>query len=428
MADDDTQLGTATTGLYLAAPVTLSRDDRRRHLHIIGKTGTGKTTLLLSLILADIDRGDGLAFLDPHGDAARAVIKSAAAHRLPDIIYLDPADLGHPVGFNPLYDVPFDQRSLVTTHIVSTFHHIWRDSWGVRLEYILQNGVRLLLDTPHSTLLGLSALLVNDRYRERLIANCRDPQVRHFWTAEVPTWGDKFAAEALSPVQNKIGALLAPPVLRNILGQHKPTLDIPAIMNSGRILVINLAKGALGSGPSFLLGALLSTAFAQAAEGRASMPEAERRDFYLYADEFQNFATDSFATILSEARKYRLALTLAHQYLGQLPNALADAVLGNAGSLLAFRIGARDAECLAPEFGVSAPQAFTDLPNHEAWARLIQDGTPTDAMRLSFAPLPASDCDHTAAVIARTRARYTRPRAKVEAEIAAFMACPLPLS
>lgn len=428
MADDDTQLGTATTGLYLAAPVMLSRDDRRRHLHIIGKTGTGKTTLLLSLILSDIARGDGLAFLDPHGDAAQAVIRSAAAHRLPDIIYLNPADLEHPVGFNPLYGVPFDQRSLVTAHIVSTFHHIWRDSWGVRLEYILQNGVRLLLDTPHSTLLGLSALLVHERYRERLIANCRDPQVRHFWTQEVPGWGDKFAAEALSPVQNKIGALLAPPVLRNILGQHKPTLDIPAIMNSGRILVVNLAKGALGSGPSFLLGALLSTAFAQAAEGRASIPEEQRRDFYLYADEFQNFATDSFATILSEARKYRLALTLAHQYLGQLPHALADAVLGNAGSLLAFRIGAHDAERLAAEFGLSAPQAFTDLPNHEAWARLIRDGTPTDAMRLSFAPLLASECDHTDAVVARTRARYTRSRAKVEAEIAAFMECPLPLS
>lgn len=428
MADDDTQLGSTTTGLYLDAPVTLSRDDRRRHLHIIGKTGTGKTTLLLSLILADIARGDGLAFLDPHGDAARAVIRSAAAHRLPDIIYLDPADLEHPVGLNPLYDIPFDRRSLVTAHIVSTFHHIWRDSWGVRLEYILQNGVRLLLDTPHSTLLGLSALLVNDRYRERLIANCRDPQVRHFWNDEVPAWGDKFTAEALSPVQNKIGALLAPPVLRNILGQHKPTLDIPAIMNSGRILVVNLAKGALGSGPSFLLGALLSTAFAQAAEGRASIPEEQRRDFYLYADEFQNFATDSFASILSEARKYRLALTLAHQYLGQLPHSLADAVLGNAGSLLAFRIGARDAEVLAPEFGVSAPQAFTDLPNHQAWARLIRDGTPTDAMRLSFAPPPEIDCDHTDAVIARTRARYTRPRAQVEAEIAAFIERPLPLS
>lgn len=428
MADDDTLLGFTTSGLSLDSPVTLSRDDRRRHIHVIGKTGTGKSTLLLSLIRADIERGDGLAFLDPHGDTAKGVIAAAPNHRIADFIYLDPSDLEHPVGFNPLHAVALDQRPLVTAHIVSTFKHIWRDTWGPRLEYVLQNAVRLLLDTPGSTLLGLSAVLVNERYRERLLANCCDDQVHHFWTQELPAWGANFKAEALSPVQNKIGALLAPPVLRNILGQHRPTLDIPAIMNSGRVLVINLSKGSLGAGPSFLLGALFSTAFSQAAEARARIPETDRRDFYLYADEFQNFATESFATILSEARKYRLSLTLAHQFLGQLPDALRDAVLGNAGSLLAFRIGAQDAETLSPEFGIRSPSAFSDLPNYAAWARLVRAGTPGDPIHLRFDQPPAPARDASEAVIARTRARYTRSRAKVEAEIQSFTRNPLPLS
>lgn len=428
MAADDTVLGTTTSGLSLDAPVTLSHDDRRRHLHVIGKTGTGKTTLLLSLMQADLESGRGFAFLDPNGDAARAVISFVPRHRIADIIYFDPADLKHPVGFNPLFNIARDRRPLVTAHVVATFRHIWADSWGPRLEYVLQNSIRLLLECEGSTLLGLPALLVDERYRDRLLSRCSDGQVRNFWTRELAAWGDNFKAEALSPLQNKIGALLGSPMLCNILGQHRPTLDIPAIMNSGRVLIINIAKGNIGEGPSFLLGALLSTAFAQAAETRASMREEERLDFYLYADEFQNFATDSFATILSEARKYRLALTLSHQFLGQLPPYLRQAVLGNAGSLIAFRVGAEDAMALAPELGLTSPSAFTDLPNYEAWARLIRDRHPGDAMRLSFDPLVFPGPDSTDAVIARTRARYTRPRAKVEAEAERFMVNPLPLS
>lgn len=428
MADDDTLLGTTTRGLDLDAPVTLSRDDRRRHLYVIGKTGTGKSTLLQSLIFSDLAAGGGLAFLDPHGDTARAIIKSTPRHRIPDIIYLDPADLAHPVGFNPLYSVAPDRRPLVAAHVVSTFKHIWADSWGPRLAYVLQNSVRLLLDSTGSTLLGLPSLLVNDRYRDRLLARCQDPQVRQFWTGELAEWGDAFKAEALSPLQNKIGALLASPVLRNILGQHRPTIDIPAIMNSGRVLIVNLSKGSLGPEPSFLLGALLSTAFAQAAEGRSSIPEEERRDFTLYADEFQNFATDSFSTILSEARKYRLSLVLSHQFLGQVPPLLRQAIFGNTGSLIACRVGALDAETLAPEVGIPSPSAFTDLPNFHAWARLIRNGAPSDPVYLRLAPPIESEEDATETVIARSRGRYTRPRAKVEEEIARFIADPMPLS
>lgn len=425
---DDVQLGTTISGLNLHASVMLSESDRRRHLYVIGKTGTGKSTLLLSLILADLAQGRGLALLDPHGDLAKTVIDRTPRNRIADFIYLDPADLEYPLGFNPLFNVELDRRPLVAAHIVSAFRHIWADSWGPRLEYLLQNSVRLLLDGAGSTLLGLPALLINERYRERLLRSCQDPQVRQFWTQELAAWGDAFKAEALSPLQNKIGALLSSPVLRNILGQHKPTLDIPRIMNSGRVLIVNLSKGNLGAGPSFLLGALLSTAFAQGAEARASIPEHERRDFHFYADEFQNFATDSFGSILSEARKYRLSLTLAHQFLGQIPLTLRQAVLGNAGSIIAYRIGSEDATALAPEFGIPSPTAFTDLANYEAWARLIRNGAPTDATRICFEAPGTIASGQTNAVIARTRARYTRPRRNVEDEIARFISNPLPLS
>lgn len=427
MLDDTSYLGTRITGLTLDSPVTLGEDDRRRHLYLIGKTGTGKSTLILSLVLADLAAGRGLALLDPHGDLARAVIDAMPRHRIPDAIYLNPADLEFPAGFNPLFGVAPDRRPLVAAHILAAFHHIWADSWGPRLEYLLLNSLRLLLDGTGSTLIGLPALLVNERYRERLLATCRDAQVRQFWTHEITAWGDQFKAEALSPLQNKIGALLSSPVIRNILGQSRPTLDIPAIMNNNRVLIINISKGELGEGPSYLLGALLATAFSQGAEARALIPENERRDFHLYADEFQNFATDSFASILSEARKYRLSLTLAHQFLGQLPPLLRKAVLGNAGSLIVFRIGAEDAEALAPELGVHSASALSDLANYQAWARLIRDGNPTDPFPLST-EVPDFDTGRAGAVIARTRARYTRPRNSVEAEIDRFIRNPLPLS
>lgn len=427
MLDDSAFLGTTTAGLSLAAPVTLAEDDRRRHLYVVGKTGTGKSTLLLSLMLSDLAVNRGLALLDPHGDLAHAVIDSMPRRRILDCIYLNPADIEHPAGFNPLFGIDPDRRPLVAAHIVAAFRHIWADSWGPRVEYLLLNSLRLLLDGIGSTLLGLPALLVDERYRDRLLATCRDPQIKQFWTHELAAWGDAFKAEALSPLQNKIGALLSPPMLRNLLGQHRPTIDIPAIMNSGRVLICNLSKGELGEGPSYLLGALLATTFAQGAQARVTIPEVQRRDFHLYADEFQNFATDSFSSILSEARKYRLSLTLAHQFLGQLPPLLRKAVLGNAGSLIVFRVGAEDAAALAPELGVESPSALADLPNYEAWARLIRAGNPTDTILLSTGLPDTRGAGRAAAVIARSRARYTRPRAKVENEVERFIANPLPL-
>ena len=413
-------LGTHT-GATLAEAVTLDADDRRRHLHVIGKTGTGKSTLLLNLMLADLADGNGFALLDPHGDLAQAAIDAVPPERTNDVIYLNPADLEFPVAFNPLFNIPPEGRALVTAHLVAAFKHLWSDFWGPRLEHVLRNSIALLADAPGSTLLGLPRLLTDETYRARLLATCTNPLVQYFWQRELPGWGDHFAAEALSPVQNKIGALLSPPLLRNIIGQPKSTIDLPAIMNGRKVLIANLSKAALGEGPSHLLGAFLATAFAQAAEARAKIPESERVDFALYADEFQNFATDSFALILSEARKWRLSLVLAHQFLGQLPVGLRQAVLGNVGSLISFRIGADDAEIIARELGIQNPSALTDLPNFTAWAKLIRDGNPTDPIRIDTEAPELYFHDRAAAIIARTRARYTRPRAKVEAAINRFL-------
>ena len=420
MSEDHTfiELGTFPAG----NAALLSHEDRRRHLYLIGKTGTGKSTLLLNLMLADLHQARGFAVLDPHGDLASLLADSVPRWRTNDVIYLDPADLAYPIGFNPLHGVAPDRRPLVAAHLVAAFQHIWGASWGPRLEYVLTQSLRLLLDAPGSTLLGLPRLLVDDRYRLSLLSHTRDPMLRAFWTSEFAQWSERYASEAIAPVQNKIGAVLSPPVLRNMLGQTKSSLDIRAIMDAGKVLIVNLSKGRLGEAPTRLLGAFLATAFAQAAEARADDPEEQRRDFTLFADEFQNFATESFAAILSEARKYRLSLVLAHQFLGQLPEILRQAVLGNAGSIVVFRIGAEDAPLLADELGIATKSALTDTANFAAWVKLTRDGIPMEARPImTFAPeaLPSGQLE---AVRSRSRARYARPRAGVEAKIARFLA------
>jgi type IV secretory pathway TraG/TraD family ATPase VirD4 len=416
------QIGTATRGLELHAPISLSRADRRRHLYVIGKTGSGKSTLLFNLMQADLEGGQGFALLDPHGDLAVAVADATPATRIAHgVIYLDPSDLAFPVGFNPLHAIPFDQRPLAAAHIVAAFQHIWGSSWGPRLEYILTNALRLLLDAPGSTLLGLPRLLSEERYRARLLAHARDPVVRAFWQTEFAGYSDKYATEAIAPIQNKVGTLLSPPAIRNMLGQVKSTIDIRGIMDRGQVLIVNLAKGKLGEAPTHLLGAFLATAFAQAAEARADQAEHDRRDFTLYADEFQHFATDSFATILSEARKYRLALVLAHQFLGQLPPLLRQAVIGNAGSMVAFRLGAEDAPLIARELGIANTLTLTDTANFAAWTKLMHDGAPLDPAYLETLPPEAQGASRFHAVQARSRARYARPRALVEDRITRFL-------
>lgn len=398
----------------------LAPADRRRHLYLIGKTGTGKSTLLFNLMAADAESGRGFALLDPHGDLAVAIADSLPPGRN-DVIYIDPADLTFAAGFNPLHAVAPDQRALVTAHIVAAFRHIWGTSWGPRLEYILTEALRLLLDTPGTTLLGLPRLLVDDDYRTRLLRQARDPLVRAFWESEFAAYPERLKAEAVAPLQNKIGTLLAAPAVRNMLGQPRSTLDLRRIMDRGQILIVNLSKGRLGEAPAHLLGALLVTGFAQAAAARTDRPERERRDFTLYADEFQNFATDSFASILSEARKYRLSLVLAHQFLGQLPPLLRQAVFGNAGSMVVFRVGAEDAPLLAAELGLGNAAAVIDTSNFKAWVKLMRDGQPLDAHLLSTYASEPAVTGRFAAVRARSCARHCRPREAVENRITRFL-------
>jgi len=376
-----------------------------RHLYIIGKSGTGKSTFLQNTILQN---AGGFCLLDPHGDLAEAIADTI------DCIYFDPTELQ--LGFNVFENVPEPSRPLVAAQIVASFKAIWGESWGPRMEWILVNSLRLLLDN-NQTFLGLSKLLVDDLYRRRLLRHCTDPIVRAFWEYEFDAYEDRFRKEAIAPIQNKIGQLLANPTLRNIVGQQRSTLRPDRIMNRGQRLVVNLAKGKLGDAPSHLLGALLVTAFAQAADRRAALAPADRVPFTLYVDEFQNFATESFATILSEARKFKLSLVIGHQFLGQVPDSLRQAVFGNVGTMMAFRIGAEDAPLVADELGLKNPEVLSDLGNFEAWMRV---GGPHSAQLMHTLPSPPT-AGRLPAVKRRTGSRYCRPRSQVERQIEEFI-------
>jgi hypothetical protein len=407
---------------FLGDPIMLGPDERRRHLYIVGQTGTGKSTLLLNLIAQDLAAGEGVALLDPHGDLAEAVLNHVPRARTNDLVYINPTDIERPIGFNPLSRVPHDLKPIVADGVVSAFRHVWPESWGPRLDYILTNAVRALLDVPGATLLMLPRLLIDEPFRVQLVEHhVGDPVVRSFWLNEYAGYGDGFRTEAIAPIQNKIGKALMEPRLRNMLAQPKSTITLRRLMDEGAVIICNISKGGLGESTAHLLGALLTTAIAQAALSRADTPAAERRTFHLYADEFQSFATESFALILSEARKYALTLTIGHQYLDQLPDRLRDAVFGNAGSIIACRSGAIDAPILAEQIGLGGAGALLDLPNFAAWARLLHGGVPTSPIRFNLydAPQPRRPDAHR--LIETSRMRFGRPRAEVEARISKFL-------
>src|SRR5665213_832688 len=409
-------LGTLSTG----ESVPLLQTDRRRHVALFGQTGTGKTGLLLNLMHADLVGGGGFCFLDPHGDAAQDIAALTPESRSNDVMYFDPSDPGYSFAFNPLSDVPPEARATAAANIVSAFKNIWADSWGPRLEFILSNSLRLLLDTKDQTLLGLPLLLTNDTYRQFLAKRCLDPVVKSYWLNEYPAFDQRQRNDMISPIQNKIGILLANPFIRSILCQPASTLDIQNIMDKGQVLIINLAKGNLGTDPAHLLGAILITAFAHAAEARRKVPEVQRRDFTLYCDEFQNFAAESFATILSEARKFRLSLVVANQHVSQLPETLREAVFGNVGTMIAFRVGALDAPLLARELGLENPRTLQENANFTAWAKLMRNGTPEEPLHLKT-PTPIKSGTRFAKVIARTQGRHMRSRGEVDMQIESFL-------
>lgn len=411
-------LGSHAAGGFVA----LDEDERRRHLYLIGQTGTGKSTLLLNLLSQDFESGAGVALLDPHGDLARAALDHIPRWRTNDLVYIDPADIERPIGFNPLSRVPPDLAPIIADGIVSAFRHVWPDSWGLRLDYILTNAVRALLDVPGATLLMLPRLLIDTPYRVQLVhRDVRDPVVRAYWQNEYARYSENFRREAIAPIQNKIGKALMTPSLRNMLAQPRSAITPRRLMDEGAIVICNLSKGALGESTAHLLGALLVTALAQAALSRADTSADERRVFHLYADEFQSFATESFSLILSEARKYALTLTLAHQYLDQLPLSLRAAIFGNAGSIVACRAGASDAPILAEQIGVGGAPALLDLPNFAAWARLLRGGVPTSPIRFDLYPAPQPLRPSARRFIDTSRARFGRERKEVEEKIRRFL-------
>jgi len=399
-------------------PVHLSALDRRQHIEIIGKSGTGKTTLLRQLIIQDIQAGRGVAVLDPHGDLATSLLDYIPPHRTDDVVYFDPADTAYPLGMNLIEHVTGDVRHLVASELVSIFKSIWPDSFGPRLEYILYASAAALLECQNVSLLGLPRLLVDEKYRRWVLKQVKDPMVLAFWHTEYANYDKRFLSEAISPVQNKVGTLLMSPVMRNIVGQVRSTFDARFMMDRGRILIANLGKGRLGEDKARLLGAVLVSKFQLAAMSRADMPEEERRDFYLYIDEVANFTTDSFLSILSEARKYRLSLCVAHQFIEQLSPKMRAALFGNVGSLLAFRVGRADAEILSGEFGgVFEAASLTDLDTHTFVVRLQHEGKHLEPCLMRSPLIPHYAHCRTDTIRSRSRQRHTRGRDRVEARI-----------
>ncbi|KKQ23774.1 MAG: hypothetical protein US35_C0001G0018 [Parcubacteria group bacterium GW2011_GWA2_37_10] len=315
----------------------IRRADRRQHMYVIGKTGVGKTAFLKNMALQDIENGQGLAIIDPHGEFVEEILDNIPPHRVNDVVYFNPADMGYPVSFN-IMDVPDPRyKHLIASGLIGIFTKIWANVWSARMEYILANCILALLDTPGTTLLGIPRMLVDRDYRQKIINNLKDPVVKSFWINEYEEWDPRYRNEAIAPVQNKVGQFLNVSFVRNIVGQAKNTIDIDEIMNNQKILLVNVSKGRIGEDNAAILGAMIITKIQLSAMERVRIPEDERKDFYLYVDEFQNFATDSFVNILSEARKYRLDLIIAHQYIGQLvtdtSTAVRDAVFEKVGTM-----------------------------------------------------------------------------------------------
>ena len=382
-------------------------DDRRRHLLLLGKTGMGKSTLLQQLLAADIAAGRGVALVDPHGDLFEAVLQSVPKHRTNDVFLFDATDTLHPVAFNVLQCERPSDRPLVASAVLSAFKKLYGDSWGPRLEHILRSCLLLLLEHPGTTLVSIQQLLTDARYRQHLVHMSRDPVVRQFWEGEFAAMPERLRGEAISPVLNKVGHFASNPILRSIIGQPHSRLNLRRIMDEGKVLLCNLSKGRIGVDASTLLGSFLITAMELAAMSRADLPEDKRRDFFLTVDEFGSFATDSFAAILSEARKYRLNLTLANQYLAQMSEGTLAAVFGNVGSLLVFQVGAQDAETLVEQLGTDiTPQDILNIPRYHSYARLLIDGQPSRPFVLQTLPPSRQKLDpERAAIIQRISRR-----------------------
>jgi len=398
----------------------IKTDDRRRHLYIIGKAGVGKSTMLENMAIQDIENKKGVGIIDPHGELIERILHFIPKERIKDVVYFNPADLNWPIAFNVIEEVPTEMRYLVVSGLMEVFKKIWPDVWSARMEYILSNTLLALLEYPGSTLLGVNRMLSDSDFRKAVISRVTDPVVKAFWEKEFARYHDRFAVEAIAPIQNKVGQFISNPLIRNIIGQKESKLDMRKIMDEGKILLANLSKGLIGEMNSSLLGALLVTKLQLAAMSRVEYKEEERRDFYLYIDEFQNFSTDSFATIFAEARKYRLNLILAHQYINQLNEKVKNSIFGNIGTLISFRIGPEDAEFLeryfSPDF---SKEDLMNLPNYNFYIKLMVDGVLTKGFSgMNLPPRSLPEFSYVQEIINYSREKYATPSHLVEKEIA----------
>lgn len=395
----------------------IKRDDRRRHMYIIGKSGTGKSRLLESLAIRDIQNGEGVAIIDPHGELIDRVMKFIPKERIGDVVYMNPADKDFPIAFNPL-ESPAGMREETAKGFISVLKRMFGFSWGPRLEYVLNHTVMALTEVEGSTMLGIVRMLTDKTYRNKVVSQVTDPVVQMFWLKEFSSYNDKMATETVAPILNKVGQFTASPIIRNIVGQPKSTIDFSDIMNKGKILLVNLSTGKIGEVNSELIGSLIITKLQLAAMQRAFMPEEDRKDFHLYVDEFQNFTTDSFATILSEARKYRLSLAVANQYIAQMEETVRDAVFGNVGTLISFRVGATDAAYLEKEFDpVFTQNDIINLDNRHMYLNMLVDGVTTVPFSAVTLDSDKVTEDLTGVIVAVSREKYAAPRETVEADI-----------
>ncbi len=393
--------------------------DRLKHVYVIGKTGMGKSTLLENMAIQDIQNGNGIAFIDPHGGTAEKLLDYVPEDRVKDVLYFAPFDLEYPVSFNIMEDIGADKRHLVVNGLMSTFEKIWVDAWSARMAYILNNTLLALLEFPGSTLLGVNRMLSDKAFRTKVMDNITDPSVKSFWFDEFSKYTERFAAEATPAIQNKVGQFTSNPLVRNIIGQAKSSFDIREMMDKKKILIVNLSKGRVGEGNANLIGSMLITKIYLAAMSRADKSEQELAklpNFYLYVDEFQSFANKSFADILSEARKYKLNLTIAHQYIEQMEEEVRDAVFGNVGTMITFRVGAFDSEVLEKEFAPTFEAAdLVNLGFAQVYLKLMIDGVSSQPFSATtLGPIARPEISFKEAVVASSRAQFASPRAEVE--------------
>jgi hypothetical protein len=400
----------------------IKSEDRAKHVYIIGKTGMGKSTLLENMAIQDIKNGEGMAFVDPHGKSAEFLLDFVPPERLNDVIYFAPFDLDYPISFNVMEDVGQDQRHLVANGLMSSFKKIWPDVWSSRMEYILNNCLLALLEYPNSTLLGVNRLLSDKAYRQKVVDNITDPSVRSFWIDEFAKYNERYMQEAGDAIKNKIGQFTANPLIRNIIGQPKSTIDLRKVMDEKKILIVNLSKGRLGEQNANLLGGILITKIYLAAMSRAGAESSALSRlpyFNLFVDEFQSFVNESFADILSEARKYKLSLTIAHQYIEQMPEEVRNAVFGNVGTTIAFRVGPFDAEVLETIFFPTfTKEDLVNLGFAQIYLTLSIDGVgspPFSATTLP--PIVVVGDSLKEQIIANVRRVYAKPREFVEKEV-----------